>query len=243
MFRRTHVATVLAAALALAALALPVAGAGAADTHAPKGARADWLPSTEWVMSSWLPFDEQRLYDLLRTDRQEVDAWLNDRRTLGALAGARGIRSQRTLAERLVAPRLRGASPRLRRVLRIRALAMLTQAHLANHVLFHIFHTPAIPDAAAEVFGISPSAFRRLRDSGTSPQAIGARHGRTAARLASGLHRLLAVRGRRALRTGAMSRRQAATLLAEQDAGLPAYIAHRFRTKQQQLDFLCRVDH
>ena len=51
--------------LALAAVLIAsvgvVASAGAADTHAPKGARLDWLPSDEWVMSGWLPFDEDRL--------------------------------------------------------------------------------------------------------------------------------------------------------------------------------------
>ena len=38
--------------LALTLLLLP-ARALAADSHAPKGARGDWLPSDEWVMSSW----------------------------------------------------------------------------------------------------------------------------------------------------------------------------------------------
>ena len=36
----------------LLALLLPAA-AWATDNHAPKGARGDWLPSAEWVMSSW----------------------------------------------------------------------------------------------------------------------------------------------------------------------------------------------
>jgi hypothetical protein len=44
-------------------------------------------------MSSWLPFDEARLYDVLHTDRAELAVWLNDRRTLGQFARARGHRS------------------------------------------------------------------------------------------------------------------------------------------------------
>ena len=52
----------------------------------PKGARGDWLPSSEWVMSSWMPFDEARLYSVLGTDRGELATWLNDHRTLGAFA-------------------------------------------------------------------------------------------------------------------------------------------------------------
>jgi len=36
--------------------AVPVA-AQATDSHAPKGARGDWLPDDEWAMSQWLPYD------------------------------------------------------------------------------------------------------------------------------------------------------------------------------------------
>ena len=89
--------------------------AQAVDTHAPKGARGDWLPRSEWVMSSWLPFDEARLYDVLDTDRAELAVWLNDRRTLGELAARRGFRDRRTLASELVAPRLRDASRAMKR--------------------------------------------------------------------------------------------------------------------------------
>src|SRR3954467_13398910 len=108
---------------ALLALLLPIT-ARAADSHAPKGARGDWLPRDEWVMSSWLPYDEARLYALLDTDRAEVDAWLDDHRSLGALAHRHGVRSLRSLSERLVATR--HVSPARRRVLRARALDTLT---------------------------------------------------------------------------------------------------------------------
>ena len=53
--------------LVLLALLVPTAGAGAADSHAPHGARLDWLPTDEWVMSAWLPFDEARLDVVART--------------------------------------------------------------------------------------------------------------------------------------------------------------------------------
>ena len=81
----------------IAALLVPAA-AQAADSHAPHGARLDWLPSDEWVMSGWLPYDKARLYELVHTDRAEVDAWLDDHRTLGQLARKRGWSSQRRLA-------------------------------------------------------------------------------------------------------------------------------------------------
>jgi hypothetical protein len=222
--------------LALALLALPVR-ALAADSHAPKGARGDWLPGDEWVMSSWLPYDEARFYALTGTDRATVDAWLDDHRSLGALAQKHGVHSLRAFATRLVATR--HVSPARRRVLRARALDTLTQPHLARHVFFHIFHTPAVADGARGVFGVSPAGFRRLRNEGLSPIAIGHHGDRSAAHVVSALHGLFSARGRRAVRLGAMSPRQARALLAEQDADLKAYASRAFRTTSQQVDFVC----
>jgi hypothetical protein len=222
--------------LALTFLALP-ARALAADSHAPKGARGDWLPRDAWVMSSWLPYDEARLDALTHTDRAEVDAWLDDHRSLGALARRHGVRSLRALATRLVATRHVSAAQR--RVLRARALDTLTQPHLARHVFFHIFHTPAVAGGARGVFGVSPAGFRRLRNAGLSPIAIGQRGRRSSAHVVSALHGLFAARGRRAVRLGAMSTRQARALLAEQDADLIAYASRTFRTTAQQVGFVC----
>jgi hypothetical protein len=154
--------------LLLALAAAPAAHA--ADSHAPKGARGDWLPADEWVMSQWLPYDEASLLRLLRTDRAGLAGWLDDRRTLGALARRRGFRSRRALAARLVAARGERLTAARRRTLEQRALDTLTQAHLARHVLFHIFHTRAIADTAPRVFGMSPARYRRLRDAGASPR-------------------------------------------------------------------------
>jgi hypothetical protein len=222
--------------LAAALLALPVR-ALAADSHAPKGARGDWLPRDEWVMSSWLPYDEGRLYHLLGVDRATVDAWLDDHRTLGALAQRHGVHSLRAFAARLVATRHVTAAQR--RVLRARALDTLTQAHLARHMFFHVFHTPAVAGGARGVFGVSPATFRRLRNQGLSPVSIGAHGHRSAAHVVSALHGLFGARGRRAVRLGAMSSAQARALLAEQDAGLKGYADRTFRTTGQQIDFVC----
>lgn len=234
MPRRLLVATLLILALA------PVASAAAADSHAPKGARGDWLPASEWVMSSWLPFDEARLYALLDTDRDEMRTWLNDRRTLGQFAAARGYKSQRRLAERLVAPRLRTASAAMRRTLRARAIELVTQPHLARHVMFHIYHTPAIARHAREIFGMAPNAYRTLRDSGWTPLRIAAAGHRSSAASAVALRGILVRRDDQAVRVGAMSRRQADALLAHQDAGLDRYMRTRYRTPAQQVRFACR---
>jgi hypothetical protein len=226
--------------LAIALLALVPAAARAADSHAPHGARLDWLPSSEWVMSSWLPYDESRLYALLDTNRAQVDTWLDDHRSLGQLARRHGWTSQRKLAHALVAPRLKSVRPAMRPVLERRALDTLTQAHLSNHVLFHVFHTPAIAEHAKTVFGLRPATFRRLRDSGLSPAGIAQRGGRTRAGAQARLAELLKARGRRAVRLGAMSATQARALYAEQLAALPAFMSHTYRTPAEQVSFLCR---
>src|SRR4051794_1327853 len=112
----------LATLLVLAALLAAAAPASAADAHAPRGARLDWLPTSEWVMSSWLPYDEARLYALAGTSRAELSTWLNDRRTIGELARQHGRTDLHALAHDLVAPREHGLSTARRRVLEQRAL-------------------------------------------------------------------------------------------------------------------------
>lgn len=238
---RSRIALLMALIAALLAV-LPAAGASAADTHAPKGARLDWLPSSEWVMSAWMPFDEARLDAVVKTNHDELVTWLDDHRTLLALAHGHGVSGSATaLAHRLVAPRLPHVRRAMRPVLEQRARDMLTQAHLSRHVIFHVFHTPAIPEHAKAVFGMSPSRFRTLRDSGLSPVLIGARGGRSAAHVRGALWSLLVARAQRGVVSGAMSRAEADHLLAEQKDQLGLYIMRAFRTPEQQVAFLCRA--
>jgi len=227
--------------IAVAVLAVLPGSAAAADSHAPKGARGDWLPRSEWVMSSWLPFDEARLYEVLGTDRAQLAAWLDDRRTLGQLAAKHGYRDRHALAAKLLAPRLHGLSAAMRRRLRSRALDMLTQAHLARHVLFHIYHTPAIPRHAPAIFGMSPARYRTLRDSGLSPRLIAARGGMSLTASREALRATLRRRDLQGARSGAMSARQAGALFAHQEAGLDAYMLRRYRTPAQQVAFVCKL--
>ncbi len=237
---RSRLLLSLLTVLALAAAHVPMAGA--ADTNAPKGARLDWLPTDAWVMSGWMPFDESRLDAVLKTDHDELVSWLNDRRTLMALARKHGVRaSTARLAHTLVAPRLAHVRPAMRPVLERRARTMLTQAHLSRHVIFHVFHTPAIPRNARAIFGLSPARFRTLRNRAMTPLAIGARGGRSAAHVQGALWALLVARAERGVRVGAMSRTEAGHLLAEQKAQLPVYVARAFRTPEQQVAFLCGV--
>lgn len=232
--------------LPLLALVVLMAGflpsaAGAADSHAPRGARLDWLPTDEWVMSAWLPFDEARLDAVARTDHAELRTWLDDHRTLLQLARLHGVTDSATvLAHRLVAPQLRHVRPAMRATLERRARDVVTQAHLSRHVLFHVFHTPAIPQAARGIFGMSPTRFRTLRDSGRSPAAIGATARRSVAHVQGALWALLVRRAAHGVAIGAMSRAQADALLADQKSQLFFYVNRSFRTPEQQIAFLCR---
>lgn len=233
--------TVLMVLVAAVLAALPVAGAGAADSHAPRGARLDWLPTSEWVMSAWMPFDEARLDAVVKTDHDELVKYLDDHRTLLALAHKHGVKgSASTLAHRLVAPRLPHVSRAMRPVLEQRARDMLTQAHLSRHVIFHVFHTPAIPEHARAIFGMSPSRFRALRNSALSPVTIGAKGGKSAAHVRGALWSLLVARAHRGVESGSMSRGEADHLLAEQKDQLAVYVTRAFRTPEQQVAFLCR---
>src|SRR3954470_3474907 len=233
----------LLALLAALVLAAVPATAHATDSHAPNGARGDWLPAEEWVMSQWLPYDEATLDHLLRTDRDELASWLDDQRTLGALARKRGFRSQRALAKRLIAARGGHMSPALRRTLERRALDTLTQAHLARHVLFHIYHSPAVTTSAHRLFGVSSTRYKQLRNSGLSPRRIAAAGHRTEAQLRASLLSLFAARGHRAVLVGAMSARQARTLLAEQRGTVDAFMRRLYRTTNEQRDYATLVCH
>lgn len=227
---------------AVAAVALTLAPAArATDSHAPKGARADWLPRSEWVMSSWLPYDESRLEQLVHTNRTELYHWLDDRRSLAQLARGRGWRSARSLAIALLAPRAHTLSRPELRTLRRRALTTLTQPHLARHVFFHVFHTPAIPDAARSLLDMSPGQFRALRDGGMSPLRMAAISGRSADALAASLDVLLVARARRAMATGSSTPEQAGRLLQLQRDAMQTFLAHKYRTPQEQFQFACSL--
>ena len=128
----------------------------------------------------------------------------------------------------------------MKRTLRQRARDMLSQAHLARHVLFHIYHTPAIPRHAAEIFGMSAGC-RGLRDSGMTPITIAARGGKKRDGGARHAAHDPGQARRPGRAPGAMSTRQAQALFAEQDAGIDAYMRRHYRTPAQQVAFVCRL--
>jgi hypothetical protein len=213
---------VLLITLALTATAPAHAASGPPDPDAPPGASRQWLPDERWVMDRWTPFDETRLYDLLGTTREEVEAWLadsNGRRTLEALAAKRGI-ARATLTRKLLEPRRGRLSRRGYDRLRRRTNRVLTQSHLSQHVLFHEFHMWAVRDAARETLGLTRKEWKELRDRPEGPGVSVAQLAHDLqvpfAQLRPPVMRAIERAYRRGIRGHAISRRQAAVQLTVQ---------------------------
>ena len=174
-----------AALIALCAAVLAAGAALAHDSHSPPDARHRWLPDEEWVMAHWIPFDEARLYDELGVTEARVFDWLlNDHRTIADLAERRGVRVH-GLARRLLANRRPRVTDRQYRILLRRTGDLLTQGHLAQHTLFHLFHGTGIagPKELRDWFGVSLSEWQRLRLDRLTPNQIARRHDRDPARI------------------------------------------------------------
>ena len=220
--------------LAAGVVALAIgAGAGSAhakvlhspDSLAPPNAPAHWLPPEPWVYNHWLPYDEERLYRLLKITRS--DLWQqvrDDHRTVAQLAARHGWKDSRALAAALVAPRRAAVGPQTAARLEDRALRTLTQGHLAQHVFFHSLHQFSLPSAAPELFGVTDAAFRRLRRTELSPLAIGRLHGRSPGYVEGQAIAVLRERVQAGVAGGAMSSTQAAILLRRQLTQLPRWL-------------------
>lgn len=209
----------------------PAAAAGppaprSSDSEAPPNAPAHWLPPEDWVYNHWLPYDEQRLYSLLRVSRGAIWRHLReDSSPVAQLAARRGWPDARRLAAALVAPWSRHVSARQLATLRSRALRTLTQGHLAQHVFFHSLHQFAIPSAAPDIFGVTDAEFRRLRRAEQSPLEIGRLRGRSPALIEQRAAGVLRERVRHGVRTNAMTARQGELLLRRQLSQLPRWLA------------------
>jgi hypothetical protein len=225
--RRTIVAVMLSAALLTTALTLGAAtGARAHDSHAPAGAAHNWLPSEGWVFQHWLPFDERALSRSLGASATSIRLWLrDDHHTLSMLARRRGIREAALL--HTLTDRWRGRIPTARyRELRIRTAEMLTQGHLAQHVLFHVFHGPGIPTAAPAIFGVSRDVFLAARQAGFTPLQIATAKGRTEASVRASILRLLRATAARGVWTRSTTSAQAGRILGRQREQLHCWLTH-----------------
>src|SRR4051794_4223942 len=206
-----------AVVFAMLAAAAPGARATSFDSQAPQTAPPHWLPPEPWVYNHWLPFDERRLYRLGKFDRGDLWRQLrDDHRTVWQLAARHGWKRPAALADALV--------PSGDRVLRARALRLLTQGHLAQHAFFHSLHQFAIASEAPKLFGMPDIAFRALRRSELSPLAIGRLHGRSVGAIEAGAIAVLRERARFGVRTGQTPAAQAALLLRRQVSQLPRWL-------------------
>lgn len=205
----------LCTAMMLLTLAWPSAAA-AHDSLAPRGAVHQWLPSEEWVMRHWIPFDQRRLEEALGFRGRMLEAYLfNDHHTLAELARRRGS-SARALADELIEPWNGTVDPSHVAVLRGRTLRILTQGHLAQHLFFHVFHSLGSRRAAHEVFGTSSRHLQSLRMQGDTPLAVARRHGMSRRQLTEGVLRLLEGHHHEGIRTKEAWPAQSDLLLARQ---------------------------
>jgi hypothetical protein len=169
-------------------------------------------------MLHWLPFDERLLYAKLGLSRERVLDWMRDDRhhTLSQLGQRRGLPAPQ-LARALV-----GAWAPLdkRTELSARALRVLTQGHLAQHVLFHYFHNPGIGLNAARIVGVDPLDFQWRRLRGESPALIAAAYGRRRASVARSALRTLRGDAMAGVQRGATPGRQARRWLSYERRGV-----------------------
>jgi hypothetical protein len=174
----------LVALVALVVTLVAAPAARAQDSDAPEGALGHWLPAEQWLYEHWLPYDEDRLYELLDVDRGDVWRHLRDdaARNLAQLGRRHGYAPQE-LALALVEPRREDVSEQRFTQLRERALRTVTQGHLSQHLLFHNLHQRTIPNRSPEIFGTaSVEVFCACAARTSAPSASAACTGATARR-------------------------------------------------------------
>lgn len=212
MARSSRSLTLLLLALAFAAggLLSVSAYAPAKDSLAPKSAGDRWLPCERWVMYHWNPIDMQKLMDNTGITERKFFLWIqdDDNRDLAGIIKSRKLDPKTVVGNSLaVEP---GSSKRIRSVLRARAERLLTQGHLAQHVFFHWFHSPAIRENAREIFGMQPWDYFRARRAGFSPADVGRlKRGYTRKQTAARVVKVLERYVRRGMKGGATSEAQA----------------------------------
>ena len=200
----------LAVAITLSASFAFTAYAPAKDSLAPKSAGDRWLPCERWVMYHWNPIDMQKLSANTGISERKLFLWLqdDDNHDLAGIIKSRKLSPKSVVNDSLaVEP---GTSKRVRSILRARAERLLTQGHLAQHVFFHWFHSPAIRENAREIFGMQPWDYFRARRAGFSPADVGRlKRGYTRKQTAARVVKVLERYVRRGMKGGATSKAQA----------------------------------
>lgn len=199
-----------------------------ADSAAPPGADATWLPVESWVMQRWLPFDEtalERIYAMgTKQIARELDRTGN---TLTQLAERRHVRTQ-DLASRLLASRHVPRDSALRATLVARTRRMLSQSHLAVHLLSHVFHTWTVTRDTEGIFGVSQDRFKELYVARRwTLGAIAAHSGVDTARLRARVVRAAERAGAVGVAQGALSPRENRLMRRRDRRNFPSWAAYR----------------
>jgi hypothetical protein len=224
--RAVLIACALATLASLTLIGAPAsARANAADSLAPHGAAHNWLPKEGWVWMHWLPFEEPELASALRTSAAGLRSYLSDDMHMLATLAHRRHWRLRSLARHLTR-RFDGRVPKRRlAALRWRTERMLTQGHLAQHVLYHTFHGPAVPAHAEQLFGITRDVFLAARQQGLSPSQLALRVGRNPRIVRAGALQVLEDEAQQGVASRSQSRAQARRMLSRQTRDLDCWMA------------------
>ncbi|UUY03117.1 hypothetical protein LRS13_20945 [Svornostia abyssi] len=177
----------------------------------------------------WLPYEEQRLYRVLKMSRGEIFRWvrIDATHTLAQLGRRRGYTADR-LAAALVAPRAGKVSSRTLRTLRRAARRTVTQGHLAQHFLFHALHQTAVPERSRWIFGVRTNEdWFNLRRAELSPLQIGELHGRTRTTMRRRVEQALRDAAAKGVRRGYLTDGQRDIMLDRQLRQVPRWLGQR----------------
>lgn len=214
----------LACILLIAACAALLGGppAIAHDAPMPPGQRHGLLPNERWVMQHWSPLDEQTLADALGIPLAQVEALLyNDHHTLAQLAIARGLHFE-TLVDTLAAWTTNVPTAD-REVVEQRIRLMLVSGHLAQHVLFHVFHGEDLSPTLKKAAKLPAARFATLRNDRWSYRRIVLRAGGDPAAMMGQLGTQIRRRQQTGLNTGQTPQSQGDRLVARQLRRLPCW--------------------
>jgi hypothetical protein len=208
--------------LAVSATLLGGSPAVAHDAPMPPGLRHGLLPNERWVMQHWSPLDEQTLADALRMPLPQVEAFLyNDHHTLAQLAIARCVNFE-TLVSKLSAwtANVQNADPA---VIKQRIRLVLVSGHLAQHVLFHVFHGEDLSPAMKQAAKIPAARFATLRNDRWSYRRLILHAGGDPAAAMDKLATQIRHRQQTGLDSGQTPRSQSDRLVARQLRRLPCW--------------------
>jgi hypothetical protein len=223
------------AQLALAALALAFATtapvATAHDAPMPADAPHGRLIDERWVMLHWGPFDEHEAEHALGLSDGGLEGYLyNDHHTLAQLARSRGVAFE-PLVDRL-AGWAEGLSAHRRAIIRQRIRLTLVSGHLAQHVLYHVFHGTHLTAPIKVAAGKDQREFAASRAGGASSSALVAAGGHDPVALEQALAQQLTTNGDDGVAQGETPQSEATRLLARQQSQLHCW----FTRPLQRLD-------